>query len=226
MDDFIYVKRNGIPRERCNEIINLFEQSGNKIPGTIGGKSDRIDEELKKCTEEFIMYGNNNNYDSIFISYLNNALGEYKSKYPHVNRIDRWSLFTQYKVQKYNPNEGYFALHCENCGSEFLQGIAAGRMLVWMIYLNDVTEGGYTVWPQQERVLAPKCGDIVIWPPYWTHPHQGITSKTQTKYILTGWYNYVEYSPEEQEKILKESAEMEAKGEKQYEEWLAKITEG
>ena len=50
MDDFIYVKRNGIPRERCNEIINLFEQSGNKIPGTIGGKSDRIDEELKKCT--------------------------------------------------------------------------------------------------------------------------------------------------------------------------------
>ena len=213
MDDFIYVKRNALPREQCNKIINFFEQSGNKVSGTIDVHADRINKELKKSTEEFVMYGSNN-YDPIFISYLNNALREYCSKYPYINSIDRWVLFSQYKIQKYNPNEGYFALHCENCGSEFLQGRASGRMLVWMIYLNDVTEGGYTVWPQQERILAPKCGDIVIWPPYWTHPHQGITSKTQTKYILTGWYNYVEYNPEEKEQILKERAKMEAECEK------------
>ena len=98
MNDFIYVKRNALPREHCNKIIDLFEQSGNKVPGTIGGSTDRINERLKKSTEEFVMYGSNNYYDPIFISYLNHALGEYCSKYPHVNSIDRWVLFTQFKI--------------------------------------------------------------------------------------------------------------------------------
>ena len=59
-----------------------------------------------------------------------------------------------------------------------------------MIYLNDVTEGGYTEFPTQNKLLQPRSGDMIIWPAYWTHPHRGIASKTQTKYIMTGWYSF------------------------------------
>jgi len=31
----------------------------------------------------------------------------------------------------------------------------------------------------------------VIWPADFTHTHRGIVSKTQEKYIATGWYNLV-----------------------------------
>jgi hypothetical protein len=57
-----------------------------------------------------------------------------------------------------------------------------------MIYLNDVTDGGETEFPTQNIKFQPRAGDILIWPAYFTHPHHGITSRTQTKYILTGWY--------------------------------------
>ena len=64
------------------------------------------------------------------------------------------------------------------------------RVLAWMIYLNNVTDGGYTEFPDQRKKFQPRVGDILIWPAYFTHPHRGIVSNTQTKYIATGWFNF------------------------------------
>ena len=61
-----------------------------------------------------------------------------------------------------------------------------------MVYLNDVHDGGYTAFPTQKKKFQPRVGDALIWPAFWTHPHHGITSKTQTKYIATGWINYMQ----------------------------------
>ena len=65
-------------------------------------------------------------------------------------------------------------------------------MLAWMIYLNDVTDGGYTEFPCQDKKIQPRAGDALVWPAFFTHAHKGITSKTQTKYIVTGWCEYLE----------------------------------
>ena len=40
------------------------------------------------------------------------------------------------------------------------------------------------------KTVQAKEGRLIIFPPYWTHRHKGVVSKTQTKYIATGWYNY------------------------------------
>ena len=61
-----------------------------------------------------------------------------------------------------------------------------------MVYLNDVTEGGHTKFPNQNRKFQPRRGDILMWPAYFTHTHCGVTSKTQTKYIVTGWCSFKE----------------------------------
>ena len=34
-------------------------------------------------------------------------------------------------------------------------------------------------------------GRCVIWPAFWTHMHKGVVSKTETKYIATGWISYI-----------------------------------
>ena len=60
-----------------------------------------------------------------------------------------------------------------------------------MIYLNDVTDGGQTYFPQQRRKIKPRVGDLYVWPAYFTHPHKGLISKTQTKYIATGWCHFI-----------------------------------
>jgi hypothetical protein len=61
-----------------------------------------------------------------------------------------------------------------------------------MIYLNDVTDGGGTEFYHQNLIFQPVKGKALIWPSDWTYTHRGIPSPTQDKYILTGWFEYLE----------------------------------
>ena len=58
-----------------------------------------------------------------------------------------------------------------------------------MTFLNDLTDEGGTEFLYQDLKVEPKKGLTLIWPSYWTHTHRGVISKTQEKYIVTGWYS-------------------------------------
>ena len=60
-----------------------------------------------------------------------------------------------------------------------------------MTYLNDVTDDGETEFYYQKIKVKPQKGLTLIWPADWTHTHRGNTSKTQDKYIITGWYSFI-----------------------------------
>ena len=57
--------------------------------------------------------------------------------------------------------------------------------------LNDVEDGGETYFTSQDIKIPPKAGSFIVWPAYWTHPHHGLVSNTQTKYIATGWFTFL-----------------------------------
>ena len=59
-----------------------------------------------------------------------------------------------------------------------------------MTYLNDVNDGGETEFIHQGMQIHPEKGKTLIWPADWTHTHRGIPSPTETKYIVTGWFNF------------------------------------
>jgi hypothetical protein len=59
-----------------------------------------------------------------------------------------------------------------------------------MVYLNTVTDRGETEFLYQHHFEEAKQGTLLIWPSDWTHTHRGISSPTQTKYVLTGWCTY------------------------------------
>ena len=59
-----------------------------------------------------------------------------------------------------------------------------------MLYCNDLKKGG-TYFPYQEVALQSKKGDLYMWPSFFTHPHQGVISPTEEKYIATGWFELV-----------------------------------
>jgi prolyl 4-hydroxylase len=92
-------------------------------------------------------------------------------------------LLTQFcnNIQYYKPKQGYPALHYER-GEAF-----PARQLVYMLYCNTVTDKGGTEFPYQNITLSAVKGKLVIWPAEFTHPHRGIISNTQEKYIVTGW---------------------------------------
>lgn len=68
------------------------------------------------------------------------------------------------------------------------------RTLLFMFYLNDVTEGGETEFYYQQKSIKPKTGRMVIAPAYFTHTHRGCIPTSNDKYILTSWilFNHAE----------------------------------
>ena len=86
-------------------------------------------------------------------------------------------------LQKTKPTEGYHSFHCENTSWNNMN-----RCLAWMIYLNDVEEGGETEFLYQSLRVKPKKNTAIIWPGSFTHLHRGNPPLNQDKYIITGWF--------------------------------------
>ena len=59
-----------------------------------------------------------------------------------------------------------------------------------MTYLNDVLEGGETIFPMLGVSVKPVRGKTLLWPAEWTHAHLGKAVEKGNKYIITGWMHF------------------------------------
>ena len=117
-----------------------------------------------------------------FLKYINGyPLEHYNAKYPGFGR----PLSIHCKIQKTEPGEGYHVWHCEHAPTN------STRVLAWMLYLNDVEEGGETEFLHQKLRYPPKKGDFLVWPAFFTHMHRGNPPLSDTKYVVTGWYEWI-----------------------------------
>jgi len=172
-----------IPEKICDEVIEYFESSKDHFKGTVGGREynkDLLDDTRINITKEVLI----KDLEDYYIS-LDKCLDEYKKRYVDSDRVNKYSLQNKINIQKYLPGEGYKVWHFEDNGDE------QKRHLVYMTFLNDVDNGG-TEFKYQNLTIPAKKGLTLIWPAPWTHTHKGQVSNTQTKYIITGWYNFNE----------------------------------
>ena len=65
------------------------------------------------------------------------------------------------------------------------------RIMAWMIYLNDVEDGGETEFLYQSMRVKPKQGTLVLWPAHFTHMHRGNPPLSGEKYIMTSWLEFI-----------------------------------
>lgn len=170
----------------CDEIIQAFNISTNKSVGTIGkGVNTEVIDKTSKDDVEVSL----NTYQKLYNRYgnqLQKCLNLYIEKYKICNTNHPFTVVEGINIQYYKPGAGYHAWHCERNGPK------CDRHLVFMTYLNDVTDQGGTEFYHQKLITEPKKGLTLIWPADWTHTHRGVASPTQDKYIVTGWLNYVE----------------------------------
>lgn len=178
-----------ISNRECEYIINLFESNPDKqTDGRVANQ--KVNKETKDSTDitvhlnEVVSYPEWIYCTEILFSSLSKELELYKKSHPSLNFLDKWEIDRCYNIQRYFPNQGFYKFHCENTSSDKNYR----RVLAWMIYLNDVTDGGGTEFLDQNLIINAERGKVVIWPAGWTHMHRGIVSKTETKYIATGWY--------------------------------------
>ena len=61
----------------------------------------------------------------------------------------------------------------------------ANRYFVLIWYLNDVAEGGETVFPGLDVTVPARQGRLLVFPPYWMYQHAGLPPISGEKYILS-----------------------------------------
>jgi hypothetical protein len=89
------------------------------------------------------------------------------------------------RVLRYEPSEGHFSEHADTWNYE-----SALRQLSAVIYLNDVEEGGETVFPRWKCTVRPKKGTIALFPPFFTHSHYAAPPQSSRKYALVTWFTF------------------------------------
>ena len=92
-----------------------------------------------------------------------------------------------FNLQRYAPGEGFKRWHCDwTIGAEATEPVH--RVLAWILYCNDLPEGG-TEFHWQGHHEEAERGKLLIFPAGLSHIHRGRVSHVDSKTIATGWIN-------------------------------------
>ncbi|MEE9333532.1 MAG: 2OG-Fe(II) oxygenase [Granulosicoccaceae bacterium] len=176
----IYVANNVLSSDFCHDAINRFEQAiDEQYQGRIG-QSEVENADIKRSTD-LVISGKDHWHDvdrTLFAS-LAGALNVMRSQHEFFQ--GRFKDYG-YAIQRTQPGE-FFHWHVDGGSHSF-----ADRQLVAIWYLNDVEgPGGNTEFKHQSVSIKPELGKLLLFPPFWTHEHRGVTLEQGVKYIATTW---------------------------------------
>jgi prolyl 4-hydroxylase len=69
---------------------------------------------------------------------------------------------------------------------EIAQGVPTRDVSI-VGYLNEDFTGGETFFDRQNIKIKPQKGSAIVFPSYYTHPHQSLPVDTGQKYAFTTW---------------------------------------
>lgn len=174
-----------VDKNLCDNLILFFNKNEYyKCHGEVGVKDGKkVDKSIKESTD--VTFHNDTKHKDIqyFFEVLSVCLKKYIEKYSLNHKIK-----TEYcsVISMFPPLGGFKIPHYERTSI-----VNSKRQLVYMLYLNDVTDGGETEFIHQKIKMKAEKGKLVIWPSDFTHLHRGIVSPTQVKYIATGWLQII-----------------------------------
>lgn len=192
--EFIGYYRDVFPEGYCQHLISEFDAL--EVKG-VGSSRQQNNDALKHQKDDYQIFLNAKSVDldkfgehsavDMFFDGLQRCYENYSSTYS-VLKTNGNIRGTTMKMQKTSIGGGYHVWHGEQ-GS----GYSANRVLVYMLYLNTLPEGGNgeTEFLYQQERVKPEEGLMLFWPAAYTHAHRGnpVYSK-ESKYIVTGWFYY------------------------------------
>ena len=179
-NSFIYEKPNALNQDFCNDVISRFEQdTDGQYKGRIGQLANE-DDSIKKSTD-LVVSGKEHwkDVDKMLFQSLGGAVVEFREAFPYFKGPFK---DMGYGIQRTLPGE-YYHWHIDGGSHEF-----SHRQLVAIWYLNNVSgPGGETEFLFQDLKIKPEVGKLILFPPFWTHEHRGVTLKEGVKFIATTW---------------------------------------
>lgn len=178
---FIYEVKGALPADVCAEAIRRFEaRADQQYPGRIG--QEGMEAGTVKRSTDLRISGRDDwrDIDRTLSQQLAATFNQLAGEFPFFAA----NAFKDigYNLQRTLPGE-YYHWHVDSGPGAFSE-----RQLVAIWYLNDVPgPGGETEFALQEVRIRPEQGKLVLFPPFWTHVHRGVTLREGIKYIATTW---------------------------------------
>ena len=177
---FIFEKHNALSGSLCEQMINRFEESADE---QFAGRTSQVAVQnlaVKRSTDLLISGKQKwKDVDRALFDSLARAMQEFRVAFPYFS--GRFKDLG-YGMQRTGSNE-YYHWHIDGGSHDF-----SDRQLVAIWYLNDVPgPGGETEFLVQQVRIKPEQGKLLLFPPFWTHEHRGVTLEKGVKYIATTW---------------------------------------
>lgn len=193
-NNFIGIYNNVYPEGYCKHLIDEFDKLENLGCGSNrfiseGAPPTHKDDFQIMCTpikKDEINYFEGKESVSMFFKGLQACYDDYTNKFSTL-RGDRINSRIM-KMQRTPPGGGYHVWHHEQGNDD-----NAGRVLVYMLYLNSLKEeqAGETEFLYQQLRFKPTENQMILWPASYTHVHRGnAVFGENSKYVVTGWFYY------------------------------------
>ncbi len=178
--DFVTIYR-GLEPESCLDIVERFEQDERKWRGKVVSSSGNVASqgEIKNSWDlEILDEGGWRNTFQRIHPRIGACLSHYLSRSPVLQSFALEG--TGYRIQKYRKSQGYFRWH-----ADAMDRNAGNRQVAMILYLNTVEKGGETEFFHQNLKIAPRAGNLLLFPAGWNYMHCGRTPESSDKYIIS-----------------------------------------
>ena len=173
----------------CTQLIDSFNSL--QRFQQVNGRALRAGLEESAWTELNITRLSDAGFTSFFRLQIDQTLERYNRDIGLTIPVPNSPKFADLIMKRYRPGrvagqEERFQLHFDAVNH------LANRYLVMLWYLNDVSAGGETRFPQLDLHVAAQAGRLVVFPPYWMYQHEGLVPVSGDKYILSTYLLFPE----------------------------------
>jgi hypothetical protein len=182
-EDHIAIFDNFVDEKLIDELIAYFHQNENlgRVHDRYQGGKNGHPRHIKDDLATLPAFALKDHFAEIF---FRDIYPHYTKKYSSLHTMSYHTIYEQ-KLQKTKPGQGYHVWHFEKDGMQ-----NRNRILAYILYLNDVSEGGETEFLYQKCRIQPKRNRFILWPSSFTHTHRGNPPLKEDKYILAGWVEF------------------------------------
>lgn len=186
--NFVGIFRNAFSKEYCEQVIKHYENMAaaghgqTRFESSGDAKTTRDDTQIFADDIDYVpLRSSIRQFNELF---WGKYYPIYEQEFSALKDSARHTNYA-FKVQKTKIGGGYHVWHYESGNREH-----SIRLLTWILYLNDVEEGGETEFLYYPMRVKPKAGTLIIWPAAFTHTHRGNPPISNEKYIVTGWTEF------------------------------------
>ena len=178
-NNFIATYDNVLSKDQCQHLIDKFEDS------QVQWQKTELKDHRSFTEININAYEDWKEYEKIIYTTLRPYIDKYAEKFKITHNWPDKFGWEQIRFKKYEVNGiDEFKEHVD-----VMDHASAKRFLVFFLYLNNNT-GGLTSFPEYDRMITPKAGKLLMFPPLWTHKHIGHKPLEQPKYIVGSYLHY------------------------------------